>query len=66
MAEVKHVRAPKQPAPTVDRWLLNLDTEDAPEPEIDPYAGRFFGDQFDDESDDSEFDRVGGAGLFSF
>lgn len=66
MAEVKHVRAPKQPAPTVDRWLLNVEAEDSPEPEIDPYGGRFFGDQLDYESEDSDFDRVGGAGLFGF
>ena len=66
MAEVKHVRASKAAAPTVDRWLLNLEAEEAPEPEIDPYAGRFFGDQVDYESEDADFDRVGGHGLFSF
>ena len=66
MAEVKHVRAPRKPAPTVDRWLINVEAEDSPEPEIDPYAGRFFGDQFDYESEDSDFDRVGGGGLFGF
>jgi hypothetical protein len=66
MAEVKHVGASRKAAPVVDGWLLDLEAEDAPEPEIDPYGGRFFGDQVDYESDDADFDRVGGHGLFSF
>jgi hypothetical protein len=55
----------KRVAPVVDRWLIDVDTEEAPEAEIDPYAGRFFGDQVDYEFEDSDFDRTGG-GLFSF
>ncbi|MBN2404002.1 MAG: hypothetical protein JXE06_00295 [Coriobacteriia bacterium] len=65
MAEVKPVRRVKRVAPVVDRWLIDVDTEEAPEAEIDPYAGRFFGDQVDYEFEDSDFDRTGG-GLFSF
>lgn len=65
MAEVKHARAPKKVVPTVDRWLIDLEAEETTEPEIDPYGGRFFGDQVDYDSEDGDFDRVGG-GLFSF
>ena len=65
MAEVKPVRRVKRVAPVVDRWLLDVESEDAPEPEIDPYAGRFFGDQVDYDVEESDFDRMGG-GLFSF
>ncbi len=66
MAEVKNVKAPRKVVPSVDRWLLDLEAEDISEPEIDPYAGRFFGEQVDYELEDSEFDRMGGHGLFSF
>jgi len=66
MAEVKHVAIKRKAVPTVELWLMDGESEDSPEPEIDPYAGRFFGDQVDYESEDSDFDRVGGAGLFSF
>ncbi len=66
MAEVKYIGVSRRAAPTVDGWLLDVETEEAPEPEIDPYAGRFFGDQVDYESEDTDFDRVGGHGLFGF
>ena len=66
MAEVNYIGVSRRAAPTVDGWLLDVETEDAPEPEIDPYAGRFFGDQVDYESEDTDFDRVGGHGLFGF
>jgi hypothetical protein len=65
MAEVKNVKAP-------GRWFPRSIAGSGPrgggrlEPEIDPYAGRFFGDQVDYELEDSEFDRMGGHGLFSF
>ena len=66
MAEVKEVRPHRRTAPTVDRWLLDVESEDTAEPEFDPYGGRLFGDQMDYDSEDSDFDRVGGHGLFSF
>jgi len=66
MAEVKNVRAPKKVVPTVERWLLDLESDDTAEVEFDPYGGRFSNAQFDEDSDESEFDRVGGHGLFSF
>jgi len=65
MAEMKNKRSQKKMMPTVDRWLIDLEAEETPETEIDPYGGRFFGDQVDDDSDDGDFDRYGG-GLFSF
>ncbi len=68
MAELKDAKKTKRLAPVVDRCLLDLETDDdLPEPEFDPYAGRLFGDQLDyDDSEDSEYDSVGGHGLFSF
>lgn len=66
MAEVKQVQSQRKAAPTVDRWLLDVESDDAVEPEIDPYGGRFFGDQIDYDSEDADFDRAGGQGLFSF
>ena len=66
MAELKDAKKTKKMAPVVDRCLLDLETDDAPEPEFDPYAGRLFGDQLDYELDDSDFDTLGGHGVFDF
>jgi hypothetical protein len=66
MAEVKHVAVKRRAVPTVDRWLLDVESEDSSEREFDPYGGRFSSDPTDLDSDESEFDRVGGHGLFGF
>ncbi len=66
MTELKNARAPRRVAPTVDRWLLDVDTEEAPEVDFDPYGGRFGREYVDCEFDDSDFDRSGGHGAFSF
>ncbi|GEM_PF-7113929 len=64
MAELK--RAPKRVASAADRWLLDVETEESLEVVVDPYAGRFFGDQLDYEAEDSELDRLGSHSPFSF
>ena len=66
MAEPKDAKKTKRIAPVVDRCLLDLETDDVLEPEFDPYAGRFFGDQLDYDSEDTDLDVVGGHGLFNF
>ncbi len=66
MAEVKHVAVKRRAVPTVDRWLLDVESDESSEPEFDPYGGRFSSDPADLDSDESEFDRVGGHGLFGF
>ena len=66
MAEVKHVAVKRRAVPTVDRWLLDVESDESSEPEFDPYGGRFSSDPTDLDSDESEFDRVGGHGLFGF
>ncbi len=66
MADMKNVRRSRRGAPTVDRWLLDVDDEERRELEIDPYAGRFPGDHPDYDLEDSELDRLGGHGLFGF
>lgn len=66
MAETKNLRAPRRAAPAVDRWILDVETEETLEVEFDPYAGRFGGDHADYDLDDSDFDRAGGHGLFGF
>lgn len=66
MAEVKQIRPQRRTAPTVDRWLIDLESDDSAEPEFDPYGGRFSSDQTEFESEDSDFDGFGGHGLFSF
>ena len=67
MSELKGVRKPKRVAPRPARWLLDDNVDEASEPVLDPYAGRFFGDQFDLELDDADIDRIGGShGLFDF
>ena len=68
MAELKDVKRPKRVIARPARWLLDDgNNEDMPEPVLDPYAGRLFGDQFNFEYDDADVDRVGDShGLFDF
>jgi len=67
MAELKGARRPKRIAPRPARWLLDDGNDEAPEPVLDPYAGRLFGDQVDHGFDDADTDGAGDSrGLFDF
>ena len=59
MAELKHVRKPERVVPVAGRCLLDVETDDTQEPDLDPFGGRFCGDQVDYEHDDADFDRQG-------
>ncbi len=60
MAELKHVQKPERVTPVAGRWLLDVETDDTQEPDLDPFGGRFCGDQMDYEHEDADFDRRGG------
>ena len=66
MAEVKQVRPQRRTVPTNDRWLIDLESDDSPEPEFDPYGGRFSNEQSEYDSEDSDYDGLGGHNLFGF
>lgn len=66
MTELKRTRAPKRVAPPVDRWILDVEAEEAVEVDFDPYGGRFGAEYVDYELEDSDFDKPGGHGLFGF
>ena len=66
MAELKNVRRPNRVVPVAGRWLLDVETDDTQELDLDPFRGRFSGDQIDYEYEDADFDGRGGYhSLFS-
>jgi len=60
MAELKDLRRSKQVAPAANRWLLDVETDDTQELDLDPFGGRFSGDQVDYEHEDADFDSRSG------
>lgn len=67
MAELKDVRRPKQVAPRLSGWMLDMESDEAAEPVVDPYGGRLFGDHAVFDYDDQDSDRIGDShGLFDF
>ena len=60
MAEFRDVQKPERAFPVASRWLLDVENEDTQEPDLDPFGGRFCGDQVDYEHEDADFDRQGG------
>lgn len=60
MAELKNLRRSRQAIPAANRWLLDVETDDTQEPDMDSLGGRFCGDQIDYEHEDADFDRQGG------
>lgn len=58
MAEAQRVRSRRTPAPTVNGWLLDVESEDTEESEADPYWGRLAEERVDYDSEDLDFDRA--------
>ena len=58
MAELKNVRKPERAFVARDRWLLDVEEGETVEQELNPYAGRLFGDEPDSDNDEG-LDSVG-------